>query len=101
VAVCGKVLSYPRAYKRAWKPGCELKMNKIKTAVFSVTLLPLVAGIAAASDSRYDIEEHHKCHWSHHHCWSAPEIDPGQAVGALSLLGGTVAIIRGNRRKKK
>jgi hypothetical protein len=31
---------------------------------------------------------------------SAPEIDPAQALGALVLLGGTLAIIRGNRRKK-
>jgi hypothetical protein len=34
-----------------------------------------------------------------HHV-SAPEIDPGQALGALALLSGTVAIIRGYRRKK-
>jgi hypothetical protein len=31
---------------------------------------------------------------------SAPEIDPAQALGALALLSGTVAIIRGYRRKK-
>jgi hypothetical protein len=31
---------------------------------------------------------------------SAPEIDPAQTLGALVLLGGTVAIIRGYRRKK-
>jgi hypothetical protein len=75
-------------------------MNKIKTAVLSLTLLPLVSGLAAASDSRYDIEEHHKCHKEYRHCWSAPEIDPGQAFGALALLSGTVAIVRGYRRKK-
>lgn len=34
------------------------------------------------------------------HDVSAPEIDPAQALGALALLGGTVAIIRGYRRKK-
>ena len=32
---------------------------------------------------------------------SAPEIDPAQALGALALLGGTLAIIRGYRHKKK
>ena len=32
---------------------------------------------------------------------SAPEIDPTQALGALALLGGTLAIIRGYRHKKK
>ena len=31
---------------------------------------------------------------------SAPEIDPAQAIGALILLGGTLAIIRGYRRSK-
>jgi len=31
---------------------------------------------------------------------SAPEFDPGQALGALVLLGGTLAIIRGYRRNK-
>jgi hypothetical protein len=31
---------------------------------------------------------------------SAPEIDPAQALGAITLLGGTLAIIRGYRRKK-
>ena len=30
----------------------------------------------------------------------APEIDPAQALGALTLLGGTLAIVRGYRRKK-
>jgi hypothetical protein len=34
------------------------------------------------------------------HDVSAPEIDPAQALGALALLSGTVAIIRGYRRKK-
>jgi hypothetical protein len=34
-----------------------------------------------------------------HHV-SAPEIDPGQVVGALALLSGTVAIISRYRRKK-
>ena len=32
---------------------------------------------------------------------SAPEIDPAQALGAVTLLGGIVAIIRGYRRDKK
>lgn len=31
---------------------------------------------------------------------SAPEIDPAQALGALVLLSGTLAIVRGYRRKK-
>jgi len=34
-------------------------------------------------------------------CIRAPEIDPAQALGALTLLGGAVAIVRGFRRKSK
>jgi len=34
-------------------------------------------------------------------CVKAPEIDPVQALGALTLLSGTVAIIRGYRRRQK
>jgi len=34
-------------------------------------------------------------------CVRAPEIDPAQALGALTLLGGAVAVIRGFRRKGK
>jgi hypothetical protein len=33
-------------------------------------------------------------------CMSAPEIDPGSAMGGLALLAGTVAIVRGRRGKK-
>jgi hypothetical protein len=31
----------------------------------------------------------------------APEIDPAQALSALTLLGGTLAIVRGYRRNKR
>ncbi len=34
-------------------------------------------------------------------CVSAPEIDPAQALGALTLLTGAVAVMRGFRRKGK
>jgi hypothetical protein len=34
-------------------------------------------------------------------CIRAPEIDPAQALGALTLLGGAVAILRGFGRKNK
>ncbi len=33
-------------------------------------------------------------------CVRAPEIDPAQAFGALTLLSGAVAVVRGFRRKK-
>jgi hypothetical protein len=31
---------------------------------------------------------------------AAPEIDPTQALSALMLLGGSVAVLRGRRNKK-
>ena len=31
----------------------------------------------------------------------APEISPAEAMGALALLGGAVAIVRGYRRRQK
>jgi hypothetical protein len=34
-------------------------------------------------------------------CVAAPEIDPTQAVSALMLLGGAVAVLRGRRKDKK
>jgi len=74
-------------------------MNKIKTSVVSLALLSLAGNFAVARDR--DWHDDHRCHGESRHCWSAPEIDPAQALGALSLLGGTVAIIRGYRRRKK
>jgi hypothetical protein len=74
-----------------------MKMNKIKTTVASLAFLSLVANFAAARD-QFNYDEKH-CH-GERHCWTAPEIDPGQALGALALLSGTVAIVRGYRRKK-
>ncbi len=84
-----------------------------KTRVVSVTLLSLVANIAlAASDNSQgqNNQEQNKRqqHERREHeprkhdprAVSAPEIDPGQAMGALVLLGGAVAICRGYRRKR-
>ena len=68
-----------------------------KRTIFAMALLSLAANLAVARDIG---EEQHRCHESHW-CMSAPEIDPGQAVGALALLGGTLAIVRGYRRRKK
>ena len=78
-------------------------MNKTKTTVSSLALLALGANLAVARDWDRDRDrdrDDHGCHRDSH-CWSAPEIDPAQAMGALALLGGTVAIVRGYRRKKK
>lgn len=71
-------------------------MNKITTTVVSLFLLSLAANSAVAKEH----EREYRCHGDSRHCLSAPEIDPGQAFGALSLLAGTLAIVRGYRRKK-
>lgn len=69
-----------------------------KTTLISVTLLSLATNLAVAGDRDRD---DHRCHGANRWCVSAPEIDPAQAMGALALLGGTIAIIRGYRRRKK
>jgi len=71
-------------------------MNKTKTTLVSLALLSLAANFAAAREK----EKEYRCQGDGRHCTSAPEIDPGQAFGALTLLAGTVAIVRGYRRKK-
>jgi len=34
-------------------------------------------------------------------CFKAPEIDPGSAMAALTMLAGSLAVIRGRRSKNK
>jgi hypothetical protein len=34
-------------------------------------------------------------------CFRAPEIDPGSAMAGLSMLAGSLAVIRGRRSKNK
>jgi len=82
----------------------ESNMNK--TRIVSAPLLSLVASLALAGDGNSQ-GENKQGHDDHVHAWgqnqravSAPEIDPAQAMGALVLLGGAVAIIRGYRGKK-
>jgi hypothetical protein len=70
--------------------------KKITTTIVSLFLLWLAASSAVAKEH----EREYLCHGDSRHCLSAPEIDPGQAFGALSLLAGAVAIVRGYRRKK-
>lgn len=83
-----------------------LERNMKKARIASVPFLSLVASLAlvGGGDSRGDDNQGHHDHWDawghDQHAVSAPEIDPGQAMGALVLLGGVVAIIRGYRGKK-
>jgi len=79
-------------------------MRKI-TAVSVTALLSLAANLALAAGSVYQAHNHEPWSGQRHddrddRTVAAPEIDPGQAMGALALLGGTVAILRGYRRKK-
>lgn len=70
-----------------------MKTKSIKT----ILLLALLGSFGVASASH----ENHRCGRNDdaRHCMSAPEIDPASAMGALALLGGTVAILRGRRKK--
>jgi len=81
-----------------------------KTTLISLSLVALAANFAVAKDQdehRRARDEHHwdrdqhYCRDDNRSCVSAPEIDPAQAMGALTLLGGSIAIVRGYRRRKK
>jgi hypothetical protein len=72
------------------------QMKKTTTRIISVSLLSLAASAAFAKGDGGD----HQCRGDGRSCWSAPEIDPAQALGALVLVSGAVAIVRGRRRKK-
>jgi hypothetical protein len=77
------------------------KMAKTATKTLIIaTLLSFIALPALSGDKHEESDKHPAQNYHSRHDVSAPEIDPGQALGALALLGGTVAIIRGYRRKK-
>ena len=80
-----------------------MESNMKKTTVVSVTLLSLASNLALAAGDVYQAHDHEPWRDQPHNdrTVSAPEIDPGQAMGALTLLGGAIAIIRGYRRNKK
>jgi len=70
------------------------------TIITSLILLTVAATPALARDWDRDRDDH-RCHGDNRWCVSAPEIDPAQALGALTLLTGTIAVVRGYRRRKK
>lgn len=93
----------------------EIKMKKTHISIVTLALLSFAAHVAFAKDDRdpyRPVSDHFApakdrndwkdsgCHGDSSHCLSAPEIDPGQALGALTLLTGTLAIVRGYRRRK-
>jgi len=69
-------------------------------ALVVATLLCFVALPALSQDRHGENDNDRGPNYHGRHDVSAPEIDPAQALGALALLGGTVAIIRGYRRRK-
>jgi hypothetical protein len=85
-------------------------MKKTKIKIISLGLLSLAASAALANGEGgkgYDAkgndakgDDHQRCRSDDRKCWSAPEIDPAQALGGLVLLSGAVAIVRGRRRRK-
>ena len=86
------------------------KMVKTTTKTLCVVLLSLAASTASSQnyqgqDNNYQGQDNNyqgqDNNYQGQNRISAPEIDPAQAMGALTLLGATVAIMRGYRRKKK
>ena len=90
------------------------KMAKTATKTLVVATLLSLGAFPALSRDNHGEEDNDRVQFYHdphdkapeienyhgRHEVSAPEIDPGQLVGALALLSGTMAIIRGYRRKK-
>ena len=80
------------------------KLTKTTAKVLFVALVSVAASVAISQNNQgqdNDNQGQNNRGRNNHGPVAAPEIDPGQAMGALALLGGTVAIIRGYRRKKK
>ena len=70
---------------------------KIKTATFLVALLSLAASTVTLSDD----DQGQNNNYQGATRVRAPEISPAEAMGALALLGGAIAIVRGYRRRQK
>jgi len=71
-------------------------MTKIATKpLVLVALLSVTASTALSQNNQGQNSNNQGC------CIRAPEIDLGQAAGALVLLGGAVAIMRGFSGRKK
>jgi hypothetical protein len=70
-------------------------MTKTTLKMLLLLLLPLAASTALSDDSQGQNQQNGG--WVR----AAPEIDLAYAAGALALLGGTLAIIRGYRRGEK
>jgi hypothetical protein len=76
-------------------------MTKKITKTFLVALLSFAASAALSQNYQGQDSNNQGQNYQGGRAVAAPEIDPAQAVGALVLLGGAVAIIRGYRRGRK
>jgi hypothetical protein len=74
---------------------------KIKTATLLVALLSLAASTVALSQNNQGQDNDDQGRSGDRRHVRAPEISPAEAMGALALLGGAVAIVRGYRRRQK
>ena len=70
-------------------------------ALLVAALLSLAASTALSQNNQGQNDNDQGQNYRGGRPMSAPEIDPAQALGALAILSGTVAIIRGYRRNKK
>ena len=71
-------------------------MKNVTAKTFLVTLLSLAASTALAQNNQGQNNNNQG-----QNVVRAPEISPAEAMGALALLGGAVAIVRGYRRRQK
>jgi len=60
---------------------------------YSFLGLALVVGASATANASP------RDSWHHDHPQHAPEVDPALAISGLSLLGGTLTVLRARRRK--
>ena len=79
-------------------PGEKMAKTTIKT--FLAALLSIAASAALSQNYQGQDNNSQGQDYQGGRVVSAPEIDLAQALGALALLGGTFAIIRGYRRSK-
>lgn len=77
-------------------------MKNLTAKTFLVALLSLAAS-TALSQNQDNQGQNNNQGWSGGAPTrvAAPEINPAEAMAALTLLGGAVAIVRGYRRRKK
>ena len=90
--VCGPQNAATRSIRGTRKP---------IEALFVVALLSLAASTALSQNNQGQNGDNQGQDYQGRHPMAAPEIDPAQALGAVALMSGTVAIIRGYRRKRE